>query len=105
MTKLKHEQVGKEIQFTGYKQKTTKIYKEKGTINIDNAEDIIKAMQKVAKKQKKEMRIVRLYVVNGDKSASYTSMESFLDYYQGRVKDAEKFHDFFQIDITTAIED
>ena len=103
MNKLKKEQVGSEILFAGHKQKTTKFYKETGTINIEQLDKIVEAMHREAERAKKDMKIARIYVVNGDKRASYKSMEEFEDYYQGRVKDVEKFHEFFQIDITTIV--
>lgn len=107
MSNLKYKVV-KETRFPGFDEKTTKIYKEKGTINIDKLEGIFDAMVNVAKKQNKDMRITRIYVQNGDKRSSYTSvedlLEKFQEYYQGRIKDPEKFYEFMQIDITTAID-
>lgn len=103
MQNLKRKQVGEEIKFSGFTQKTTKFYKEKGTINISQLDKIVEAMKRVAKQEKKNLSIVRIYVVNGDKRASYKNLQDFEDYYEGRVKDAEKFHEFFQVDITTAV--
>lgn len=105
MSKLQ-QKIIREINFANMRERTTKIYKEKGTINIDTMEEIFDAMASVAKKQKKEMRITRIYVQNGEKRSSYASVEEFLekfqDYYQGRVKNPEKFYEFMQVDITTS---
>ena len=98
------KQVGDEINFPGYTQKTTKFYKEKGTINIKQVQKILDSANRVAEAQNKIMKIVRIYVVNGDKRATWKSLEEFEDYYAGRVKDSEKFHDFYQVDVTTAID-
>ena len=98
------KQVGDVIQFPGYTQKTTKFYKEKGTININQLDKIIDSAIRIAKKDNLEMKIVRIYVVNGDKRATWKSIDDFMDYYAGRVDDVEKFHDFYQVDVTTAID-
>lgn len=104
MSNLKMKQVGNEVNFPGYTQKTTKFYKEKGTINIKQVEKILESANRVAKAENKTMRIVRIFVVNGDKRATWKSMEEFEDYYAGRVKNVDKFHEFFQVDVTTAVD-
>ncbi len=104
MNNLKSKQIGQDIVFAGATQKTQQIYREKGsTIHIDEVEQIINSMQKVARNQKKNMNILRIYVVNGDKRSTWKDMDEFLEYYQGKVKDVDKFTEFYQLDITYAV--
>lgn len=99
---LKSKQVGESIEFKNAIQKTTQLFKNKGsTINIEEVDQILASMRKVALQQKKTMVITRIFVVNGDKKASYKDMDEFMEYYEGRVKDVDKFHEFYQVDITT----
>lgn len=104
MSGLTHRKV-KETKFEHYTQTTTQISREDGgMININKVDKILKGMRKTVEKQNKEMSIVRIYVVNGDKKATWKDVESFMDYYEGRVADPTKFHEFYQVHVTTAIE-
>jgi hypothetical protein len=96
--------VGEAIQFKKFIQKTQQIYRDKGeSINIDEVDQIINSMKTTAKKQKKIMTITRIFVVNGDKKATWKDLDTFTEYYDGKVKDVDKFHEFFQVYITYAI--
>jgi hypothetical protein len=93
----------REVDFAGFTQKTTQVYRNDGRLfGVNDLEKIVKSMKSVAEKQKKDMKIVRIFVVNGDKKATWSNVDEFMDYYEGRVKDESKFHDFYQVQITTA---
>lgn len=103
MNGIKKKDIGPKMKFKKFTQQTTMLYKEKGTINISEVDKIVKTLENVAKKDGKNMKITRIYVVNGDKRATYKDATSFDDYYEGRVKDVDKFHEFFQVEITTSV--
>jgi hypothetical protein len=101
MQSLKSKQVGETLEFKNIFQKTQHIYRDNGkTINIDEVDQLIGSMKANAKKQKKNMAITRIFVVNGDKKASWKDIDEFSEYYNGRVKDVDKFHEFFQVYVT-----
>jgi hypothetical protein len=91
----------KEVDFPKVTQKTKQIYRDDGKLfGIDDLDKMIKSMSKVSKQQKKTMKITRIYVMNGANRSSWKDEESFMEYYEGRVKDESKFHEFSQVHIT-----
>lgn len=102
MAPLKSKQIGEPIEFANATQKTTMLYKDTGTININDMEKIIQSFNRVAKNKKQNTKVTRIFVVAGDKKATWNDIDEFMEYYEGRVKDADKFHEFFQVYITTA---
>lgn len=104
MNNLKHKQIGQDVQLVDSVQKTQQLYREKGvTINIHEVDQILDSMVNIAAKQNKTMNILRVYVVNGEKRSTWKDLDDFLAYYQGLVKETDKFTEFMQVDITYAI--
>ena len=103
---LKYVQLGESIDFGRNIQKKVQIYRDgkDKTINIDQLENIFDSMKNAALQKKQKMSIVRVYVMNGEKRSSYKDIDDFYDYYMGRVANADKFHEFNQIEITYIVQ-
>ena len=103
---LKYVQVGTPIDFGRNIQKKVQIYRDgkDKTINIDQLENIFDSMKNSAQAKQQKLSIVRVYVVNGEKRSSYKDIDDFYEYYMGRVANADKFHEFNQIEITYIVQ-
>lgn len=72
---------------------TTKIYKKNGSLTLLDVKNITKAMVKKGQAEHKHFDLSLIRILNGDRWATFTSEEAYLEYYQGKVKDVSKFMD------------
>lgn len=80
---------------------TTQIYK-KGGFTLKEVKDITEAINKKGKGTYQYFDTSLIRILNGDRWSTFTSEESYLNYYEGKVKDVTKFtNNVLQLHITT----
>jgi hypothetical protein len=86
-------------------KKTTQFYKKSGMIKLNDLYKIVDSIYTVAESKNKLIKIPLIRIYNGDKVASFKTREALEEYYEGKVKDTAKFYEYFQVQITTILED
>lgn len=85
-------------------QVTTQFNKRKGTINKRELKAILTAVSKKGKKKHDLFSIKLIRVLNGDKWITFHDEDAIDEYYEGKVKDTEKFTHFSQFQVTMVYE-
>ena len=83
---------------------TTKIFNPnpKKHMTLTDVKDLTKLIAAKGEKTFDYFDLALIRVLNGDKWSTYNSMESYLDYYEGKVKDTSKFtNKIFELNVTT----
>jgi hypothetical protein len=86
-------------------KKTTQFYKKTGMIQLNDLYRIIDSIYSVAESKNKLIKIPLIRIFNGDKVASFKTQEALEEYYEGKVRNPEKFYEYFQVQITTILAD
>jgi len=85
----------------GQTQYTTQINKAKGTISLKELRGLVNKIKLKGVEKYDSFTMPLIKVLNGDKWVTFTTEEDFDNYYEGAVKDPEKFSRFMQLQITT----
>jgi hypothetical protein len=103
MTNKLKNKITRTVELTdGTIQETTQVYRQKGKfINARETLDIANAIKTAAIKKGIKMEVKHIFVMNGDKRATFKDVQALEDYYEGKVKDVDKFLLFSSISITT----
>jgi hypothetical protein len=82
---------------------TTQINKKgKKNMTLKDIKNITEAITKKGKSEYEYFDLALIRILNGDRWATYNTMDSYLAYYEGKVKDTTKFtNDIKQLQITT----
>ncbi|RZK10536.1 MAG: hypothetical protein EOO46_10430 [Flavobacterium sp.] len=82
-------------------QVTSQFYK--GRKQLLTKRDVDKLLKEITTKGEKDFNnfsIVRIFVQNGEKKSTWLDWEEFEEYYEGKVKDVDKFLEFTQVSVT-----
>jgi hypothetical protein len=85
----------------GQKQYTTMINKKEGMISIAELQGLVHKIKTKGVAMHGDFTMPLIKVLNGDKWVTFSNEEAFDNYYEGAVKDPEKFSHFLQLQITT----
>lgn len=85
----------------GQTQYTTQINKAKGTISITELRGLVNKIKTKGVEKYGDFTMPLIKVLNGDKWVTFSTEEAFDNYYEGKVKETEKFSEFLQLQITT----
>ena len=70
-------------------------------MNLKEVKELVRKVQDKGEEKYKNFDTTLIRVLNGDKWATFSSEDSYLDYYRGKVESTEKFTDVFQLELTT----
>lgn len=82
------------------KQVTFQIYKENSTMSLEEIRKLKQEIQRQGTIKYGNYKIALIRVLNGDKYASFKSIDDFNNYYEGKVQEVDKFQKFYQMQFT-----
>ena len=71
-------------------------------MNLKEVKELVRKVQDKGEEKYKNFDTTLIRVLNGPyKWATFSTEDSYLDYYRGKVASTEKFTDVFQLELTT----